>query len=222
MNSIRPGNDNLPSKKLWARPLGRVAIQCLLLMVALTGFQSQSDLDSARERWAAQSISHYRIVIEYSVPLFNCQQDIEVRNEVVDYKHQDSCAISVTQTQEYFTISNLFQRIEDYINSPLCGPNGCACDGPISVDVAYHPEQGYPQQIVYQLHPERRWFYGEYWQALLSGTLQQCPPINYIGETITVQSLAPLESTGPIPDPSVEKAPTAISEITPTLSPTPE
>ncbi len=164
----------------------------LILILALAAFQSLTDLDAARERWAAQRITDYRIEVEYSVPFFSCQQDIEVRDDAVDYKHRDSCAVSVTQKSLDFTVSALFQRIEDSINNPACGPNGCACDGPIAVEVTYHPEQGYPQQIVYQLQPNRRWFYAEYWQALLSGALQQCPPTTYIGETITVQSLTPL------------------------------
>lgn len=212
----RPFTINL---RVCARLRCGIALRCLLMMMVLVGFQSTSDLNSARERWADQKISDYRIAVEYSVPLFSCQQDIEVRNEVVDYKHKDSCAISVMRTGDYFTVSALFQRVEDSINAPQCGLNGCACDGPISIDVTYHPEQGYPQQIVYQLHPERRWFYAEYWQALLNGTLQQCPPIDYIGETITVESLTPLEAIVPTP---VKTPNGSIGEvIEPVVSPTP-
>jgi hypothetical protein len=180
----------------------------MLLSLSASQLSPASDLETARERWAEQGITAYRITVEYSVPLFSCQQDMEVRNEVVDYKHTDRCSLNPTRTPRYFTVSDLFQRIEDSLNAPQCGPNGCACDGPIAVAVTYHPELGYPQQIVYQLRPDRRWLYGEYWQALLNGELQRCPPTTYIGETITVRSLTPLESPSPTPLPSEEKQPT--------------
>jgi hypothetical protein len=150
---------------------------------------------------------------------------MEVRDEVVAYKNRDTCNVSPTSGQiELFTVSDLFKRIASY--QPSCGKNGCACDGPIDLDITYHPQHGYPQMLAYRLRPDLRWQYPEYWQAVISRQLQQCPPSTYLGETIEVQSLTPLDAQPadqqpPIttPDKPTSSSIADIMKLTPTPTP---
>jgi hypothetical protein len=54
------------------------------------------------------------------------------------------------------------------------------------IDVIYDAERGYPQQIAYTLRPDLRSRDLQYWLAMLNGTLANCPPVTYIGQTIRV------------------------------------
>jgi len=205
-----------------------VLVVVLLLILLVGGFLAYrssplTQLSAARALWANQNISAYRIVVQYQIPLYQCQQDFEVRGEQITYRYKDECQVtpvagSHSSQFEPLIVSNLFQRVEDTITNPVCGPNGCACDGPIGADVVYDPKRGFPQQITYRTVPELRWRYLDYWRALLSGG-SSCPvpnPKNTLstssstGQSITVVSLTPLK-----PETTIGSLPL------PTLTPTP-
>jgi hypothetical protein len=152
-----------------------------------------TQLAAAQARWAANGTSNYRIVVAYSVPLYECEQDFEVRGGKVSYRYRDECPTNPVAgasggLASLYTVQRLFERIDDTLKGPACGPNGCICDGPIQLDVSYHPQLGYPQRITWALGQEQRWRYIDFWLAQLSGRAQ-CPPVTYIGETIEVLSL---------------------------------
>lgn len=167
-----------------------------------------TDLEAARARWAATGITDYRIKVEFQRPYSTCQQDFTVRGASIAYKYKDSCrsvgVITGNRATLWPTVENLFGRIEDAQKNAQCGPNGCVCDGPIEVTAIYHPDKGYPQQITYTLRQDLRTRDLQYWIAMLDGTLGNCPQVTYIGQTINVVSLEPL-------DPLVEQ----LSEPTP-------
>ncbi|MEZ4668395.1 MAG: DUF6174 domain-containing protein [Anaerolineae bacterium] len=168
-----------------------------------------SELAAARERWAAQHITTYRIEVEYQRPFNTCQQDFKVEGDTISYKFSDSCtlgaaAVSGSADDKLPTVARLFDQLEHDLNNPACGQNGCVCDGPIEMRVTYDPQRGYPQQIIYELRPDLRWRYLEYWIAQINGGLAQCPPTAYVGQTITVLSLEAAPTPNE-PAPSQEK-----------------
>lgn len=142
-------------------------------------------------------MTDYRIVVTFERPYSTCQQDFDVRGNNIDYRHKDSCSVGGAITQKpglvYPTVDNLFVRIEDALNTPQCGPNGCVCDGPIEMTTTYDATYGYPLEIVYTLRTDLRTRDLQYWLALLDGSLANCPVITYGGQTIRVTSLEPLK-----------------------------
>lgn len=185
---------------------------CLLLLFGLR--QSGDSIDAARMRWEASQITDYRIKIEFVLPYRTCEQDFEVRSGQVTYRHRDTCTsgLSATSGQAYMlTIEDWFERLEREMADPGCGDNGCACDGPIKILVNYEESLGYPTEIRYQLQPEMRWRYPEFWGNLLSGHV--CPPTTYVGQTIRITSLARLKPVAPL------LPPLPTDTLTPTLIP---
>jgi hypothetical protein len=94
------------------------------------------ELDTVRAKWEARTFTRYRLVIE-TTSLRDCREDVEVKDEVVTTIFENSCGATRT-------ITDLFNYVESTITSRECGPNGCECDGVISVEAAYHPQLGYP------------------------------------------------------------------------------
>lgn len=173
----------------------------LCSLFVLVFFVRQTDplgeFEAAKARWEASGMPDYRIVVTFERPYSTCQQDFDVRGDEIAYKHKDSCSVGGAITSRpgmvYPTVDNLFARIEDGLKNPQCGPNGCICDGPIEMMATYDADRGYPLEIVYTLRQDLRTRDLQYWLALLDGTLANCPAVTYIGQTIRVTSLEPLE-----------------------------
>lgn len=203
LNSARSTAINpsiLPKPRL-NQPRGWWAGFSIATLALLILFIRQSDplsaLEAAKAQWAASGITDYRIVVTFERPYTTCQQDFDVRGTDINYKHKDTCsvgaAVIVRPAAVYPTVENLFARIEDSLTTPQCGPNGCICDGPIEVTASYDADHGYPLEIVYTLRQDLRTRDLQYWLALLDGTLATCPQVTYIGQTIRVTSLEPLD-----------------------------
>ncbi len=220
----------MTTRKFLFRFTRRRVILLVFLLVLLVGSflaycsSPMTQLSEARALWQSQNITAYRIAVQYQIPLYECQQDFDVRDEQVAYRYKDECQVtpvagSFTGQFEPLIVSDLFQRIEDTFTNPDCGPNGCACDGPIGVDVVYDSKYGFPQKLTYRIVPELRWRYLDYWRALLSGasacpapnpkTTLSTPTASTPLQTITVISFKPLkpETTGigslPLPTPEL-------------------
>lgn len=179
----------------WWAGFSAAALALLIL------FNHQSDplgtLEAAKAQWAASGITDYHIVVTFERPYNSCQQDFDVRGTDISYKHKDSCSVGGAVIGRpgiaYPTVDNLFTRIETSLTTPQCGPNGCLCDGPIEVTASYDAELGYPLEIIYTLRQDLRTRDLQYWLALLDGSLANCPQVTYLGQTIRVTSLEPLE-----------------------------
>jgi hypothetical protein len=198
---------------------------CLLLLLSAQG-PFVDPLAAARERWTTQGYTDYRIVIEYAQPYFVCYMDFEVRAEKVTYAHQDTCNFGFNASANpnnrsltWPTVRNLFAQIERERATPRCGPNGCACDGPIEVSVSYDPALGYAADLVYRLRTELRWQYPEFWDALVNNTLQDCPRSQYVGQRIRVLSITALPPITPTPDHSPEATVTVTPDANAQLAP---
>lgn len=211
---------NVPVRKRWLLAASLIFVM-LLLPLVLRQSDPLSELAAAQTRWTALGISDYRIVVEYQRPFNTCQQDFKVQGDSIGYKYVDSCTLGAAaiggNDDTLPTVARLFALIEDSLNHPQCGQNGCVCDGPVQISVAYDPQRGYPQHITYELRPDLRWRYLEYWLARLNGSLAQCPPTAYVGQTITVLSLetAPAQnaqSAAPGKSDEADKAPSSIGD----------
>jgi hypothetical protein len=170
--------------------VGAVALAlvgCAALGAALRLAPPQAQvLAASRGLWDRRAFSRYRLVTEHTGGLAVCRQEVEVLDERVVARFVNTCPRSP------LTVGQLFLEIERY-NLTIggqCGPNGCACDGPIEVDVTYDRRLGYPRRIEVRSKPERRWLYLEYWRRLVSGG--GCTLIGFSGPTIEVVALTPL------------------------------
>jgi hypothetical protein len=184
-----------------------VLLALLLFVIILTITAPARALAESKARWAAQGYSDYRIVVKYALPLYDCVQDFEVRGGEIAYRHKDECSLTPVAGNnnglfEPLIVPALFQRIDETLNTPVCGPNGCLCDGPLGVEVSYNGPLGYPQQITYRLMPDARWRYPDYWLVRFTGSLN-CPTTGkntlggYAGPVITVTSLTSLKPEQP-------------------------
>ena len=144
------------------------------------------ELRAARARWAARQLSHYRIELRYGA-LGYCRQRIEVENRRVAVVLENTC------NEPAPTVDQLFDQIERTIKTAQgrCGPNGCACDGTISVVAEYDPLMGYPRTKGLVLQPITRWRYPDYWTQRLAGRL--CSSLEISRQIVTVVALEPLE-----------------------------
>lgn len=170
----------------------------LLAAAALIGWLTSPEraLSAAQARWETAAIRDYRIVVVWDRELLDCEQDFEVRGGAVSYRHKDTCNIgpgAVGRTPALPTVAFLFERVETALNEPVCGQNGCICDGPIETQVDYDPARGYPARIQTVLRPDWRWRDPAFWLAGVRGDLAACPPTVFIGQTIQVSSLEPLK-----------------------------
>lgn len=198
-----------------------------LILAALTlmiGFNSPArQLRNAQNLWASEGARRYRITVRFERPYSDCEQEFDVENEVAGFKHRDSCTVGTgvigkPREETMPTVSNLFQRVADGLAAPLCGQNGCVCDGPVEMTAQYDPERGYPTTIEYRLRPDWRWSDPAFWLAQLNGTLAQCPMTAYVGQTIRVvgfEALPAAEAEAPVKEPLVagDKKPESESGI---------
>jgi hypothetical protein len=164
------------------------AIAAILLLGggALTLWQLPAlELRAARGRWAALKLAHYRLDLQYGA-LGYCRQSIEVKDERVVAVLENTCSEPAP------TVNGLFDQIERTINTSQgrCGPNGCDCDGTISVVAEYDPRMGYPRTKGITLEPLARWRYPEYWKRRLGGGL--CSSLDLGREVITIVALKPI------------------------------
>jgi hypothetical protein len=137
-------------------------------------------------RWARRTFTHYRL--DYHISgLVDCSVEADVEAEVVSSSQTTPlgggfCAI--------MSVTGLFERIDKLAEGPRCGPNGCGCDGPITMEVVYDDSLGYPHLIERQVRPDLRWQYFEYWvhQMVQGG----CTAVGYLGTKIEVSAPIPL------------------------------
>jgi hypothetical protein len=138
---------------------------------------SNNQLELPKQKWNKQAVKNYRLILSYSH--FNCQQDLEIKDEKIVTVRQNNCA-----TIPGKTVTDLFGKIESLADGKECGPNGCACDGPLGVNAIYDAKFGYPRQVEIKLQPEKRWQYFEYWQGFV--TQNYCTLIGFNNQKITV------------------------------------
>jgi hypothetical protein len=145
---------------------------------------SINQLAAAKKNWAAQNVTHYRLTLNYSQ--HDCQQEVEIKEQKVIAVNQNTCSTIPPQT-----VTDLFTQIESAANGEECGPNGCACDGPVRIDAIYDAKYGYPNQLDFRLKPEQRWLYFDYWRTQFLG--EYCTLIGFVNRKITVSAFTPIK-----------------------------
>lgn len=160
------------------------------LMAAVFWPTPRHALATARERWHAQHLDRYRLLVEHRALLSRCQQEVEIADEQIVAVAENSCPYPATTT-----INDLFATTERYMAERPCGPNGCDCDGSMRVDVVYDQQFGYPQQLVIRAQPSERWQHLDYWRNLWAnrGKLR-CTVVGYSGPNIRVLALTPISA----------------------------
>jgi Family of unknown function (DUF6174) len=171
----------------WALIITLLLSSGIAIFVNRTLFLNTSthELTAAKKKWAAQNITHYRLTLNYST-FNNCQQEVEIKNEKVIAVKQNTCSTIPLQG-----ISHLFTEIESADNGEKCGPNGCACDGPVRIDANYDAKYGYPNQLSFKLKSEQRWQYFDYWKNQFSGGA--CTLVGFVNNKITVSDFSTIQ-----------------------------
>ena len=146
---------------------------------------STHQIAAAKKKWAAQNITHYLLTLNYS-GYNNCQQEVEIKDKTIIAVKQNTC-----ETRPLQTIATLFAEIEYAASGEKCGPNGCACDGPVRIDANYDAKYGYPTQLDFRLKSEQRWQYFDYWKNQFSGGA--CTLVGFVGNKITVSNFKAIQ-----------------------------
>lgn len=172
--------------KRWLIPLGCLGVLALaaLALLVLLIYQptSASQLAEARSRWAARPFTRYRLIVERSDGLSGvCDYAIEVTGQAVTTVSHNTCV------EPPETVDGLLGWIERTNANPPCGPNGCACDGPILAQADYDAQLGYPREIVVSTTPSAR-----SWNLIDLFSGRGCTRVGFIGPRRRVHALTPL------------------------------
>ncbi|HEX5691032.1 MAG TPA: DUF6174 domain-containing protein [Roseiflexaceae bacterium] len=164
---------------------GLLAGACVLGVAAAVWLAPEParDLAAAQHRWQARPFSAYRMIVETQA-FGACRFEVEIHDEQVTAILERSCLSPAP------TVTDLFHTIQQHADENRCGPNGCACDGPIGAEVVYDAQLGYPTEVLVRPQAQQRWRYPGYWKRAVFGG--GCTLIGWIGQRITVLSLTPL------------------------------
>ncbi len=116
------------------------------------------DLSHAKARWSAQSVAHYRLVIErhYEYPrddeVADCHETLEIADQRVVKTLESMCSTSVYWSGPggtlARTVADLFDEIERYASLPgRISHDGCEI---AAITVEFDPFLGYPRAIKYE------------------------------------------------------------------------
>lgn len=146
---------------------------------------------AAVEKWAAQGIDHYRLLIVYGV-VSECRVEAEILNEQVIASTVDGVLDCKSAP---LTVGELFESIEQTDAEPTCPTGRCQCSGVVGADVQYDPTLGYPARItIYRMfeparHSPFRIFNIEF---SLDDLLHRSGCASFVSSKATVLSLTPL------------------------------
>lgn len=111
-------------------------------------------LENARELWNNRTFSAYQLTIQISGHGVECQRQFEIRDKVQKEIIVDTCGSHPTSAHlvKLLGYPSSTPDLFDYIQSTIdrigvCGPNGCACDGAIALDINYNKQLGFPESI---------------------------------------------------------------------------
>jgi len=116
-------------------------------------------LQEALARWGQQGLSAYQLTVEIGGRWGECLARFEIQQSTPTVI-EDGCATPFgAQMYRYvgspMTVNDLFDYIKTGIGTRECGPNGCRCDGVMTVDPTYDEDMGHPVSIVTTL--KRDW-----------------------------------------------------------------
>lgn len=183
---------------MWARKrvawfLAGAALVLALIVVALALRNEPVAVDSAlaeaRARWAGRAFSDYQITLLRNTNGVICQQEIEAQDEQVTRVISNACGQPAT-----WTVSRLHDWIGQLEQTPsrcFPGPGFCACQAAPRTVVNYHPELGYPTEILYEWSMGPNWANADYWRSLLDQAFPGCSRQGFGGPLVVNVRLAP-------------------------------
>lgn len=107
------------------------------------------ELAKAMVRWERFGPSDYELAIAIAGKWGECQAHFRIERDSAPTNLENRCSAPFgEQMYRYIgspaTVAELFVYIEAGIHSRSCGPNGCRCDGVLTVEAAYDEDLGYP------------------------------------------------------------------------------
>jgi hypothetical protein len=103
--------------------------------------QTLREFEAAKARWEAEPLAHYRIKVRSGGGTRVCEQDIEVRDEVVIQTYGDTC-----RNGQKYTISTLFATLDRLIPRTTRWANRYQCDVWMSRST-FDPQWSFPRLI---------------------------------------------------------------------------
>ncbi len=112
----------------------------------------------AHSIWGTQNLTDYRVTIRFYHPGGSCNTVIEVIDSIGNIADLsgDACDGQRYHPIEVWSVDGIFNHFELLFTEPLCGPNGCICDGYVVPIVEYHDTLGYPTLFRFDLTGNQR------------------------------------------------------------------
>ena len=116
--------------------------------------QAQSqDLEQAMNQWNQEGPEKYRLTLSIGGRWGQCRQRLRIEEGSSVTIVEEGCTAPFgTQMYRYLgspmTVIDLFDYVKTVISTRSCGPNGCRCDGALTLELAYDEHLGYPQSIL--------------------------------------------------------------------------
>ena len=130
----------------------------------------------AQARWHARPFASYRIAIRVEYGGNSCTQELETQGEQLGRIVANSCRVSWIGLS---TVARLFE-ISELLDRPTpCYTlvQSCSCYRVLQRAIAYDPQLGYPQAIVYRRVAQPNVTSPVYWRRLLdTRRLPVCGP----------------------------------------------
>lgn len=137
---------------------------------------------AARARWDARPFESYRLITQDD----RCESEVIVRRGQVNAGNPDSCTMRARPIEALFALVERDREV-----SPVCGPRGCLCELVTRVAATYHPQLGYPTEIVVAASIRPIWTSAATWRVFLS-TGRPPPCAGGSRRTISVVAVEPL------------------------------
>jgi hypothetical protein len=131
-----------------------------------TGAARARALADARNRWFAQPVAHYRLVMR--APSW-CRLDVEIQDERVVHVFENSCPTSPRTVTGLFDMIAQLDRTADTV---FCAPRGCECTEVRYIQATYDAQLGFPLTI--RLRRERQTNWPNLWRFMVSHGLPNC------------------------------------------------
>jgi len=140
-------------------------------------------LADARNRWLAQPVPHYRMVLQ--APSW-CRLDVEIQSEKVIHVFENTCPSSPRTVTGLF---DLIKQLDTTGGTVFCAPRGCECTEVRYIYASYDQQMGFPQTI--RLRRDRYMNWPELWRFVVAHGVPNCLTPRDI-DLVEVVSLNPI------------------------------
>lgn len=180
--------------------VARILFAGLMALVVVSGslFQLAGYVETmavrrehAENRWAAQPLAGYRMVVQVERARAICYQELEVRGPQSVLMVRDTCSPSWLSN---LTITRMFELSRRLELPPECLPStrDCICQRERVGQVEYDAAMGYPQMITWQREMRPNWQNLAFWlRAWETRAMPACTTVT-LPVRVIVLGLTPL------------------------------